>query len=455
MLISFPPALDQYGLSSESESELDLPVEDEFEIRSVPPAHQLSQAHDVGNSYEPDSNLPDLPARGPLPLLQLADWNKDRVYDEHPLTCVHYNLKWKMTVNNKRKPMAEETELDLVLAPKAYWTTFLRPRLDGLVSTILPQNRSFRAEYTTFVLSVSQRGESKLAKRCEGREIDWKTLEKQLEKWSHLLRFGKKLELDFVFNYIEIGNPSVPVRRGTKRGYPSATQAMLAELDADNDTDADATGYQPPWNHVYRVMRCPGPPCRNFEGHCWVDRRSGYGTRHIKLHTRHLKKLIEHVQAGGRLETHHDVPNEIRDLLDREEQQQEEDHKKRRVTASYPPISITNVLPPQLSNPDPAVSATESVEFEVSKPAPRLQIPEPLDISVKNYTAWQQSRYSSIAMKKEFQKAGDATLSEFLDLELVYEAQDVEFYTERDVKPAVAHRFIRDIELWANKINSA
>ena len=129
--------------------------------------------------------------------------------------------------------------------------------------------------------------------------------------------------------------------------------------------------------------------------------RSGYGTKHIKLRTHHMRKLIEHVQAGGRLETHDDVPSEIRDLLYREEQQDVERLKKHRASAACPPISITNVLPSQLSNSSLPVSAMESVDLEASKPAPRLQIPEPLDIAVKSYTAWQQSRFRSIAMKQE------------------------------------------------------
>ncbi|KAK3933693.1 hypothetical protein QBC46DRAFT_401503 [Diplogelasinospora grovesii] len=51
------------------------------------------------------------------------------------------------------------------------WTTVLRPKLDKL-----PQNRSFRAEDTVVVLSVTQRG-----------DINWNILEKQLEKWSQIL----------------------------------------------------------------------------------------------------------------------------------------------------------------------------------------------------------------------------------------------------------------------------
>jgi hypothetical protein len=54
---------------------------------------------------------------GTLPLLQLANWNEDNAYDEHPPTCIYYSIKWKLIV--EKKLIAKETEPDLVLAPSA------------------------------------------------------------------------------------------------------------------------------------------------------------------------------------------------------------------------------------------------------------------------------------------------------------------------------------------------
>lgn len=58
-------------------------------------------------------------------------------------------------------------------------------------------------------------------------------------------------------------------------------------------------------------MRCPGPPC-HLGPHCWIDYA---GKKHYKLRTHHLESLIKHVQQGGDLETHDDVPEEIREQL--------------------------------------------------------------------------------------------------------------------------------------------
>lgn len=46
-------------------------------------------------------------------------------------------------------------------------------------------------------------------------------------------------------------------------------------------------------------------------------------------------------------------------------------------------------------------------------------------------------------------------MSEYLDLELVHKAQDIEFYTKHSVKRGVAQRFVRNIELWSKQINAA
>ncbi|KAK8036600.1 hypothetical protein PG991_001737 [Apiospora marii] len=255
------------------------------------------------------------------------------------------------------------------------------------------------------------------------------------------------------FDYIEpggtLGNAS---RRGTKRQYPSATQEMLAQQSVEVEAEEGSTGNPSVWRHVYNLMRCPGPPC-NLGPHCWID---NVGKRHYKLRTHHLESMIKFVQTGGSLQSHDDVPEDIREQIYAEVQQDVERRRKRRApsVSSCPPINITNVLPtqsPQASNMQPGGPQPDPVGSGARKT--RLQIPEPLDDAVRSYTGWQQSRFSSISTRMEYQKACRLTLDECLDLEIVFEGQDVEFYTRNGVKRGVAHRFVLDIELWADQFN--
>jgi hypothetical protein len=92
---------------------------------------------------------------------------------------------------------------------------------------------------------------------------------------------------------------------------------MLAEGDAQVDAEYASTGHPPVWRHVYNLMRCPSSPCQ-LGPHCWVD---PVGKKHYKLNSHHLKSLIMYVQDGHSLETHDDVPNNVRNELYAEEQQ--------------------------------------------------------------------------------------------------------------------------------------
>jgi hypothetical protein len=96
--------------------------------------------------------------------------NEDNAYDEHPPTCIHYSVEWKLIV--EKKLIAKETEPDLVLAPSAFWTTFLRPKLNKLLARKLPQNKCFSADETIVVVSVTDRTERDVNKQFDDLDID-------------------------------------------------------------------------------------------------------------------------------------------------------------------------------------------------------------------------------------------------------------------------------------------
>jgi hypothetical protein len=241
------------------------------------------------------------------------------------------------------------------------------------------------------VVSVTQRKQDDLVRRFADTSIDWAVIEKQLVAWGEFYRAGKKLTLKLSFNYVDAGQSSTTLLgRPAKRGFPSTTQQMLAEGALQVDAEQASSGQPSVWRKVYNTMRCLGPPCK--KGHyCWVD---PIGKKHYPLNTRQLKSLIMYVQEGYTLDTHNDVPENVREELYIEEQKSLERNQKVSGTSALnlPPINITNVLPAlfgQTSGPA-SLAGTPALDlFSISTPMVRLDIPGFLDEHVEEYCNWQ------------------------------------------------------------------
>ncbi|KAF3031308.1 hypothetical protein E8E12_000474 [Didymella heteroderae] len=379
------------------------------------------------------------PLSGKLELLDLDEWNENETYDEEPPTCLHYSIEWKVTLNNK--VLSRDTEPDLVLAPRFYWSLFLRDKLEKLLQKKLPPSKRVACEDTNVVVSVTERSKRDLTKRFDEMDVDWFLVERQLTQWGESFRAGKKLRVDVTFNYVELGQPAqVASKRGGKRGYHSATQQMLAERDSQVDAEEGTSSQPSIWQDVYNLMRCPGPPC-NLGPHCWRD---PHGKKHYKLRTHQLKALIRHVAQGGQLQSHDDVPDDVRQQLYAEEQQKLERHQRAsyRAPAGHPPIHITNVLPGS------SHSMTGSAEAQAK---PRLDVPGFLDAAVEEYSNWQQSRVMREDQKDDIRNTCDMALEHGLDLQQLHDDQDPDFFISRGIKLGVARRFIRDIGYWVQR----
>jgi hypothetical protein len=99
------------------------------------------------------------------------------------------------------------------------------------------------------------------------------------------------------------------------------------------------------WRHVYSLLRCPGAPCDRGP-HCWQDSADGH--KHYRLLTHHLRNLVKFVQRGGTLDSHDDIPQEIRTELYAEAQQHLSRKRKRRDSGSSltgHPIVVNNYIP--------------------------------------------------------------------------------------------------------------
>lgn len=105
--------------------------------------------------------------------------------------------------------------------------------------------------------------------------------------WANLAHRDKEIRLQVSVNYIEDGSP--PSSRYDKRGETSATKRMLADRDEEFDAE-DLSGQPSIWRGVYKMMRCPGPPCNHEGQYCWQD---PVGKRHYKLRTHQSRSLVE------------------------------------------------------------------------------------------------------------------------------------------------------------------
>jgi len=225
---------------------------------------------------------------------------------------------------------------------------------------------------------------------------------------------------------------------------------MLTDRDAQIDEE-QVSGQHSVWRDVYRIMRCPGPPCRHEGQYCWQDPE---GKRHHRLKTHHLKALIKYVEQSGVLKTHDDVPDSVREQLYAEENQRVDKNKKAAnnsaIGSMCPPININNFLPAGTSQQStPPLSANEATPAKFSCPEP-IMIHGPLDVAVEEYAEWQLSRASNEMFRDNINKARDVTLENCLDLMQVHEDQDPDFFVKHGVKVA-ARRFVHDIGLWVKR----
>ncbi|KAJ8058502.1 hypothetical protein OCU04_012688 [Sclerotinia nivalis] len=329
--------------------------------------------------------------------------------------------------------VSKDTEPDVILAFALYWRLILKPKFEKLLCKKLAKNRLIKFEDTNVVVSVTDRSQRDLTKRFDDIGIDWGVIERQLIKWAELFCAGKKLRLNFSFNYVETSQLLATSSRKTDKRGSSITTQMLSERAEQLDGERESSGQPSVWRDVYSLIRCLGPPC-HLGPHCWRD---PVGKKHYKLKTHHLKSFIRFVEQGYKLQKHEDVPEDIHEQLYAEEQQWLERRQRTSSTSatSFPSINITNVLPPHAYQTPLEASPTRTLPSDLpstSALVTRLDIPGPRDVA-----------------------ACDVTLADGLDLEQVYEDRDPAFFIAKGVKRGIARRFVGDIDQWAKMYKRA
>ncbi|KAJ5707366.1 hypothetical protein N7488_007167 [Penicillium malachiteum] len=189
-------------------------------------------------------------------------------------------------------------------------------------------------------------------------------------------------------------------------------------------------------------MRCNVRSCPLKSDWCWEDPTD---KRHYKLRAPHLERLIEHVDSGGSLDCHGDVPSDIRRDLILESQIGRKSKKADMASTGplYPP-TIINVLPAQTGS-----ASTVTSSLPRNMPDKPLSIPRHREAAVREYYKWLESRATDEEYKADFRKICQVTLENHLDLELILEDPDAGFFVQRGIQIGTARRFIRDINEWA------
>ncbi|OAQ58349.1 hypothetical protein VFPFJ_11655 [Purpureocillium lilacinum] len=344
-------------------------------------------------------------------------------------------MEWKAAFNNRK--VRVHNEENLVVAPSEFWNEELSAKIHEIAKTA---TKPSRPDSTTIVVSVNERSESDITKSFPELDIDWSAVERQLQAWSHLLRIGKKLKVDASFKFVESGKTARTAGRG-------ATAAQLAEADVRLDAEQASLGEPSPFRLVYQVFRCPGPPCDRGPN-CWLDPN---GRKHYKLMTHHLKSLVKFVQEGNTLQGHGDIPDNIREQLYAGEHQAADRKRKRRGSPSPEgrhPMVINNYIPSHQDAKQHPEQPVSHVKNSSASHSLLLSIPGLRDEAVEEYCKWHCSKVRSNDQKKAYELAHDLTLARSLDLELVHEDNDAQFYIDNGVSEGVARRFVRDVRVF-------
>lgn len=352
---------------------------------------------------------------------------------------IHYNVEWKVKVH--KTVIFKETEENIVLSPMALWQRVLQTRLEEQLQKDDRSLASLRAKATDIVVSVTGRAARPWVKQFEATDIDWSKVERKLIEWSDLFRTGKRLRVNICLQYVETETATRPATlpRKRRRVGGSTTERMLAQRDAEIDAEESSTGQPSAWRHVYAHMRCPGPPCV-LEPYCWHDSRTN---KRYKLKTHHLRVLVRHFQRGQPLETHDDVPDELRQQIYLEEEQSS---RNRRFNTTAAAVAAPSMPPIQLVLPK-AVSPVSEGDRKSEKT--RIDIPGFHDVNLQRYCDWLKSRVRGAGQKAEYQKATDFLIESGYDLDLLHEDQDHTLLVEQgQVLPGTARRYVKDIGYW-------
>lgn len=126
-----------------------------------------------------------------------------------------------------------------------YWGKSLQANVENMLQTKKKRHQRVRSEGTAITVKVNEQSQRDLENFHNSTNINWTPVEKQLRKWSNLLRIGRKLMIETAFTYREDddGHSMPPPRGVEKRGRVPATSRLLAEREAHIEVEEEITNF--------------------------------------------------------------------------------------------------------------------------------------------------------------------------------------------------------------------
>ena len=366
-----------------------------------------------------------------------AHWNPERSYEG--ATTSRYNVEWKLFVKNRER--AGQSELDIVISPKEFWKYILRPRLDEESA-----EHGWKAGAVLFVLSANDRKTKSIRKRYTTQaKIEWSFVAKTIQSWIKSLGSDKTVTVDIKFYYEQPAD-----QQPTGKAGRGATVKQRAILGAIVSEEVAYMGRPAAIRIAYAAMRCTGPPCPiKGSTHCWV-----HEGKHRRLWPHHMRMLAEHVQSGGALNSHDDVPEGFRkQILDEEkeweERERKEREKKRKRQRRDSGGSLTIHPCQQCTHGASSAPLTPKMVFPTS---PLFNFGMPREDIIAAYTVWQKDQSKSDEQRLYYDLVQEVTIAEGYTLDMIASNQErmCKVYERHDIPEGIAWNYVCNIP-WFGK----
>ena len=143
-----------------------------------------------------------------------------------------------------------------------------------------------------------------------------------------------------------------------------------------------------------------------------------------------MRTLVRHVEEGGRMDSHADVPESVRQQLYAE--QQEHGQRQQKTAAAnvngFPPITI-NIIMPGTAAPSSDAALEDAANFSTSKSAwISLGLSGFRAAELREYSEWHQLRVYDVDLKADYTKARDVALADAVDLDVISHDNNPDYF---------------------------